>query len=50
MKWAKVISDYWVVGVVLFAVILIFSSMLGFFEPVSLPDGFSPEDFSGEQW
>ena len=50
MKWAKLVSEYMVVGIILFAVILILSSMLGFFEPAPIPDGFYAEEFSGEQW
>lgn len=50
MKWAKVVNDWMVMGIIGFAVLLILASMLGFFEPQVVPDGFTPEDFSGEQW
>lgn len=48
MNWVKVISDYWVTFVIVFAVILILSAMFGFFELAPIPDGFYPEDFSSE--
>ena len=46
-KISEWISEWIVVLFIGIGVLLIVSHILGIFEPASIPDGFTPEDFGG---